>query len=454
MNRNLSRLSALARPHGGTVPALLAVVAAVLLAGTPPAAAADQPRIVVHLTDEAGAPVVGAQVELREADKDQKPKSDAPATRQKTNKKGQATFAFLKGNASYIVRPVVEGQVAVRAEVKTRNPQRKPIPEVEDQAGAIDPSLDYLPVSIHPEADIVDITLTMGNPKAAAAATGQPGADPSSIDVQDAQLKKELTAAVEQIQNNQFAEGLATVDALLAAKRAEMKPEDLASVLYMRGFALFRLDRGTEAEPPLKEALQLNPNFTGAWDLLANIYIQQKRYPEAAEALKNELAAVEDPNRRTPLLLNYGLALMQQGKHEEAVAPLEEARSLAPTDSAVIVQLADAYMSAGRGADAEKLLEGAADLPPAEGAALHFNLAAALMRSKNFAGAEQHFVKAVELNPQLVEARRYTADAQLAQGKRAEALATLEAYLAAAPNAEDAAEVKQIVAAMKKEKRK
>lgn len=446
MVRCFMRLTCLHRSR----PWLSAAAGVVSTLAASAALAADQPRIVLHILDANGTPVAGTQVELSPAAAGWKPAPGGTTVRQKTNKKGEATFAFLpQGGGDWVLRPMLpEGQVALKAMVKTRDDRKRPIPGVDDREGALDPSSPYVPVQIHPDADVVDVALTVGPRPQPVAATGA-GSDPGAIDVKDQKLKKEVFAAVQLIQANQYTEALAKVDELLLA-RADMSPEDLASVLYMRGFALYKLDRAPEAEAPLKEAVQLNPQFDGAFDLLANIYIGQKRYPEAADALQAELGLTQDPARRAPLLLNYALALREQGQHAEAVAPLEEALKNAPDDTMILVQLADTYLSADRAKDAEALID-SANLPPAEGAALHFNLAAAQMRSKSWAGAETHFRKAYELNPQLVDAQRYLADALLAQGKRDEAIVALEAYVAAAPNASDSAEAKQILDALKKE---
>ncbi len=437
------------RPISGFALFVLAAssVAALVLPATAPCYAADQPRIVLHLVDPSGAPVAGVQVEMVQASPDWTPRAGGTMTRQKTNKSGQITFAFLKAD-DYVLHPLLEsGQSTLKLSVKTRDSRRKPVPGIEDRDGAFDPTKTWVPVQVPNEADVIDVTLTVGAPPKVV----QEGpADPNTVDVKDAALKRQLFGAVEQIQGDKFAEALTTVDALLE-KRGEMLPEDLASVLYMRGFALFRLDRLADAEAPLQEAVKINPKFTAAFDLLSNVYIQLKRYPEAAATLRADLDQTTEAARRAPLLLNYALALREQKKDAEAIAPLEEARGIAPDDATILVQLADAYMAVGRDADAETLLGGAANLPPAEAAALQFNLGATLARTKKYEAAEQHFRKALAIDPNLAAARRYVGETLLSQGKKAEAVAELEAYLAAAPTAADAADVKAIVDALKKE---
>ncbi len=448
MFRDSRRLSARGRLGAGYA------VAALLLGAAAPALAQNeyQPKIRLHLVDPAGAAQPGVPLELAPAGPDWKPAPGGTVTRLKANKSGEATFAFLKPGEYVLHLALDAGKVPLKIATKVRDNRRKPLPGIDDREGALDPAAGYVPIQVPPDSDIVDVVLTIGPPPQKQATQAGPG-DPNALDVKDAELKKQVFGAIEQIQNNQFAEGLATVDGLLA-KRADMSPEDLASVLYMRGFALYKLDRGPEAEAPLKESIQLNPKFTSAYDLLSQIYIGQKKFAEASEVLRADLEQTQDPNRRAPMLLNYALALREQKRDADAVAPLEEAHSLSPGDATILVQLADTYMAAGRNEDADKLLATAADLPPNEGAALHFNMAATLARAKNYVGAEQHFRKALELNPQLVEARRYIGETLLSQGKRAEGLAELEAYLAAAPNAPDAADVKSIVDALKKESTK
>lgn len=412
-----------------------------LLLAQAPARAFDNPKFDISVTDASGAPLVGAKVTMVAAAEGWKPKPNASPFKAETNKKGLVVFGFAKADDYVITVDAGPGLQPVRVSVKMRDQKRKPVvvqgKTVEDRDGAVDPANPIVPLSVPNEANTVQVVVAMGPPPA----QQQQAAGPTgAIDVQDAQLKQQLRAAVEAIQANNFDQGLVLVDGLLE-KRGDMKPEDLASVLYMRAFCLYQLKREADAEPALVEALKLRPELVPALDLLGPIYVHQKRYAEAQDVFQKDAAQTEDPVRKSQLLLNLGLVIREQGKDADAVAPLEQAKQLAPDDANIIVQLADLYTALGRGAEAEQLM-GGSNLPPEQAAVLRFNMAVAFMKAKKWAEAEGQFRKSIELNPQMPEAHRYLAECLLRTGKRAEAVTELEEYLKLAPNAADADVVK------------
>jgi tetratricopeptide (TPR) repeat protein len=289
-----------------------------------------------------------------------------------------------------------------------------------------------------------DIT-TVGAPPVA---QGGQGSGPGAVDVKDRPLKEQLRTAAQSIQASRFDAGLDKVD-LLLQKRGEMSPEDLASVLYMRAFCLYQLEREGEAEAPVREALRLRPGMTPALDLLIPILMHQKRYPDAEQAVTEDLQATQDPQKRVPLLLDLAAALRGQHQDQEALAPLEEAHRLLPDDADASARLADLFTILGRTADADQLL--GANLPPEQAAALRFNMAATLMKLEKWPEAEAQFRRALDIDPRMAPAHRYLAETLLRQGNRKDAVAELEAYLSAAPDAPDAATVREDLGNVKRD---
>ena len=429
--------------------AFVVAAAVVLCAAIGVAQALNNPKITITVVAlEDGQPLRDATVVILKAGEGMKPIPNASVYKNTTNKKGEVVCVFAPAG-EYVVEVEVPEKQIVKAAIKMRDQQRRKInlpsgAVLEDREGLVDPNNPVMPISIPSDANTVELKLFVGKPAGQAGTSG-----PGGIDVQDRQLKEKLSAAVSAIQAGQFEAGLGEVDKLLE-KRAEAKPADVATMLYMRGFCLYKLNRVGEAEAPLKESIQLNPKFDSAMDLLATFYIGQKRFDEAAATMQERLPLVTEPAPRSALLLNLALALREQKKDAEALAPLEEAYKLTPSDPAVIVQLADAYSVAGRAEDADKLVA-SAPLSPADAGVLNFNVAAALMRSKQWAAAEQHFRKALELKPDLADAHKYLAEALLNQDKREDALAELQAYVAAAPNAPDAESEKQVIDALQRD---
>jgi tetratricopeptide (TPR) repeat protein len=423
---------------------LLALGATFMLS---PRVFAQTAKVDVTVQDADGKTVPGAKVSLTPAKPDWTPREDGTVMRGETNGKGIAVFGFAKPGDYVVECEGGTGKQVVKASVKVRDAEHKQViangKTIEDTEGAIPAGRPVVPLSIPADAKTVAIALTLGAPPVA---QGGQSTAPGSVDVKDRQLKEQLKTAVQAIQSNQLDAGLAKVDELLQ-KRGEMSPDDLASVLYMRAFCLYQLKREQEAEAPAREALQLRPGMTPAMDLLVPMLMHQKRYPEASQLLAADLQQTQDPQRRSPLLLNLAVALREQNRDQEALAPLEEAHRTAPEDANISAQLADLYTVLGRTADADQLL--GPNLPPAQAAALRFNMAASLMKSKKWPEAEAQFRRALEMDPHLAEAHRYLAETLIRQGKRQEAVAELEAYLAAAPDAPDAATVREDIKNMK-----
>jgi tetratricopeptide (TPR) repeat protein len=98
--------------------------------------------------------------------------------------------------------------------------------------------------------------------------------------------------------------------------RAQLSPEDLTSVTRFEAASLIVLKRKDEAERILTEAHQKNPKDTMPLELLSELYISQKRYEPASEALVQWLRL--DPDDVTALN-RQGLLLMVQKQYAKAV---------------------------------------------------------------------------------------------------------------------------------------
>ncbi|HJW40633.1 MAG TPA: tetratricopeptide repeat protein [Rhizomicrobium sp.] len=163
-----------------------------------------------------------------------------------------------------------------------------------------------------------------------------------------------------------------------------------------------RLDRTDEAVATLKELTAAEPTDSEAWIALGDTYRSASKFTEASDAYDHALAmrggakaddwplyfarAVAEqgtnnwsaaeidlkkalalsPNE--PTLLNYlGYTWIDQNRNiPEAVAMLEKARALKPTDGYIADSVGWAYYKLGRFADAAKALETAVELVPGD----------------------------------------------------------------------------------------
>jgi tetratricopeptide (TPR) repeat protein len=112
------------------------------------------------------------------------------------------------------------------------------------------------------------------------------------------------------------------------ARRVE--PE-LPSLNTLLGTVLFRLARLDEAEDAFREASQQNPADARARDGLAAIYLKHGEFEDAADWA---LRAVEQDMQLFRAHCHLGMALVQLGSPEEAIAALETAARVDPTRAA------------------------------------------------------------------------------------------------------------------------
>jgi tetratricopeptide (TPR) repeat protein len=418
----------------------------VALAGA--ALAQETLRIAGDVVNQAGEQVVGAEVLLQPAANGQLISGGVPQ-RAKSNKKGHFTVAFARPG-EYLMSVTAPDLVLTKLSMKIRDASKKPMTladgtDLKDIVdAAVDPTRNEIPIAIPKNAFYVDLVLVLAPPQAARPAAR--AVDPAAV-AAEASIKDLMKARDDLLAGN-FDAVVTEIDSVLAKKETLTDPKDIAIAQYMKGYALFKVGRAAEADAALTEAIAADPTMADAYAMRAGILVESKKFDEASEAFRKALELNTDPTRRPVLLSNLGKSLIEAGKADQAVPYLEEALTLQPDDTDVIVNLVDVYTRLGRADDAEKLISD--KLPPKDAATLHFNIAAMMANNKNYAEAEQHFRQVIALDPTLVSAQRYLGDVLLAQEKREEALAEYEKYLQSNPGAEDATEVKQMIDALKK----
>lgn len=119
----------------------------------------------------------------------------------------------------------------------------------------------------------------------------------------------------------------------LLAPSARPAPRERAHELapLLRCHALLDAGRPAEALPLLEELTRENPRHELALDLLAQARLQLGDFVRAEEALRARLALAEVADAH----LNLALCRLELGHPEEALAALERARALAPTNPEV-----------------------------------------------------------------------------------------------------------------------
>src|SRR5271166_1728049 len=162
---------------------------------------------------------------------------------------------------------------------------------------------------------------------------------------------------------------------------------------------------------------------------LANVYIKQKKYPEAEAALRKALAA--DPLNNTARY-QLGLVLAEEGKNDEAADEVKKSLQAGGNCGAELT-LGSLYVKTGNDAEAEHWLRGAVagfdsvlkiceerscspgSAPPhpsecacsgdeSKAAEAHYALGSLLMHVKKYPESQQELLLAVQLKPDLADA--------------------------------------------------
>ncbi len=164
--------------------------------------------------------------------------------------------------------------------------------------------------------------------------------------------------------------------------------------------SLLEKDQPAEAESEYKQTLAIVPGNSDALTALTNLYMRQKRFPDA-ELLLRKLAVV-NPND-AGVHLQLGRMLIIADKKEEAATQLEAGLKLDPRDEKAQRDLANLYSEMGKPAEAQQAYTTLLSSHP-DDAGLHHGLGRVLLKQKKYVDAEQELLKAVQLQPNLGDA--------------------------------------------------
>jgi TolB-like protein len=126
--------------------------------------------------------------------------------------------------------------------------------------------------------------------------------------------------------------------------------------LCMRGRAAFRISEEMEikARPLFERAIQLDPNYSEAYRLLAEIdsivwlFYEEKEQPWRTQALLNANLAVEKDPMDASAYGTLGFVLLYERRWEESAKAFETALSLNPNDADAWLNSADLHVMEGR----------------------------------------------------------------------------------------------------------
>jgi superkiller protein 3 len=202
--------------------------------------------------------------------------------------------------------------------------------------------------------------------------------DPESLPARDIRLLFPLCDGY--LKQDQTPEAGRKVAALLAGV-----PEALASLVRCK--LAYQNERLDEAARQCRRVLETDPRFAGAHLALARVLLGQHS-PEAARELA---AAIAEKPTDPEDLYDLGVALLQEGRIEEATRYLEAARRLEPDFWGSYFHLGKIKLQLDQPGQAVPLLQKAADLNPSS-----FSLFYELGRALKLTGKTEEAQRAMQ----------------------------------------------------------
>jgi tetratricopeptide (TPR) repeat protein len=150
----------------------------------------------------------------------------------------------------------------------------------------------------------------------------------------------------------------------------------------------------------LKQALARDPGNPSIYLHLGDEY---QRAGRARDALALYEQGVEHGVRAAWLYSRLGFLRLQQGNKDGAIAAYERAAQLNPSDCESLNDLGLTYLETGRPKEAQRVLAWCLATEP-ENALAHNGLGLVAIRRQDLLGARNHFEKAVQFDPDLLEA--------------------------------------------------
>jgi adenylate cyclase len=193
-------------------------------------------------------------------------------------------------------------------------------------------------------------------------------------------------------------------------------------------FLCFDVINNLEAQRVLKEALEIDPNYTGAMIQLGLCYWWQARYNASIDKESSlqfceqqvERALKIDPNIGSAYMLRGGIAFLRD-RHEEAIALCEKAIELAPSDSWALAFLGLVCTYGGKSERAVEVLKLALRLSPHPPHWYIESFAMANLWAGDLATAQEAAEENFRLEPDDQDAHQILATVYGCQGNESEA---------------------------------
>ncbi len=158
--------------------------------------------------------------------------------------------------------------------------------------------------------------------------------------------------------------------------------------------------------------------------------VRQLSFWKNSLTLNEHAVAVTDGNFFS--LTSLGDALVERGRHDEAIEKYREALAVNPRFANAAINLGNILMITGKKDQAKRLFDHALAHKPTSPEA-YYNLGLLSLMEKDYVSAEGRFERALELRNEYVDAMINLGVVKAIQGKQAEAISHLSRSLALAP---------------------
>jgi Flp pilus assembly protein TadD len=149
-----------------------------------------------------------------------------------------------------------------------------------------------------------------------------------------------------------------------------------------------------------RAALEVDPGSRDALTGVVDVYIAQKKYPDADAILRKLLTA--NP-QDAGLHIQQARVLAAEGKDEQASQELQLGLQADPGNPHAALELGTLYAKAGKDAEAEQQFRSAVQRLPRD-PETHYALGSLLMHEKKYVEAQQELLAAINLKPDLGDA--------------------------------------------------
>jgi arylsulfatase A-like enzyme/Flp pilus assembly protein TadD len=207
-------------------------------------------------------------------------------------------------------------------------------------------------------------------------------------------------------------------------------PKDRADVLKLLYLAISpdAAMPSSQQIPILRRALTADPSNPSIYYHLGDAYGKAGR---PVEAMKLYQDAIHRGLRNAWLFSRLGYLFVRQGNKSEAILAFETAAQLNPTDIESLNDLGTAYLEMGRTGDAERVLQWSIAADVANPLAYN-GMGLVSIQKQDMGAARSYLEKAVQLDPDILEAQLNLGRIYKITGATARARACFETFLAKA----------------------